>query len=472
MRPLLLLLALCSSFGLARADVVVLTNGSKISGHVVEDGAERVVVKTPSGRVVLPRRMVKEVVRQSEGYTLLALADERVKAGALEEAQRLYEQAAKDEDPQVQALAKAGLARLEKRDAKVARYRKAPRWPYALPAGVVGEPSEGKDLQEQLDRARRALDDGDGRRAAALLAPMVAKNPEQPALSFLLGRAHELAREDAPARAAYTVALGRKPEPEWPLARVCELARRRNAGEDLARQPGWARGWLRAESERFAYYSRSEMEPSLVRQGEAAAQAVLTGLDLRLREAPLPGRLQVFVFEDGPSLGDARRAGLVEGRRDAPDGPLWVVAAEAARLEPVLRDAAAQALAEAAFPGLPEWARVGVAEQLSPETQRAERLKFARGRQLASLDDLLAGRAAPGKTHAERAAFRAQAGLVVGLIREQRSGLRQALKLCAKLADLGGPAKAFARFGVDLDRVRKGYAERLNSGAGAEATKR
>lgn len=54
--------------GVVRADVVHLTTGREIEGEVIsEEGADPVVVKTPSGKVTLPRRIVERVERE-EGH--------------------------------------------------------------------------------------------------------------------------------------------------------------------------------------------------------------------------------------------------------------------------------------------------------------------------------------------------------------------------------------------------------------------
>lgn len=450
----------------ALADVVVLKSGGRISGKVVKDTPEEVVVKTPSGRVVLPRRLVKEVQRESAGETLISLAQERFKAGAVEEARRLYQRAAEDPDAKVRARAKAGLALLERRGAKIRRYRKAPRWPLKLPAGVRGDPVEGGSLQEQLDRGRRALDDGDGARALKLLGPLAEAAPKAPALRYLAGRAHELLGQDEKAREALQQGVLRRDfAAERPLAWILELARRRLAGEELGpKSPGWSGGWRRRESERFAFYSQYAMSDALVGQGEELFREVLTALDIRLREARFAGRIQVFVFAEDYELGRARRAGLREGRSLVPDGPLWTVAAVAGQLRGPLRSAVAHSLAEAACPGLPEWAGAGVTDLVSPQPEREERLEGARlrGARRVSFDAIVAGEAQAGTSQA-KAALAAQAGLILELLVKERGSLRKALHLCSKIAALGGPEPAFRRFRVDLGQLRAAYEKRLGT---------
>ena len=58
------LLAACCVATLA--DHVKLKNGNRIRGRIVEDTPKQVVIKTGSGTLTFPRRMVKEVVREAE----------------------------------------------------------------------------------------------------------------------------------------------------------------------------------------------------------------------------------------------------------------------------------------------------------------------------------------------------------------------------------------------------------------------
>ncbi|MEZ6188357.1 MAG: hypothetical protein R3F62_25570 [Planctomycetota bacterium] len=51
--------------GAGLADTVVLKNGSRMQGEVVEDSPKQVVLKTRNGRVTLPRRLVKEVIEEA-----------------------------------------------------------------------------------------------------------------------------------------------------------------------------------------------------------------------------------------------------------------------------------------------------------------------------------------------------------------------------------------------------------------------
>lgn len=103
-RTSLALALLAAGAGLARADVVHLSNGRTIEGRVVEEDTSRVVVKTPAGRVTIPRRDVACVEREAEARTLLREARLARAAGDRAAAERLYDAAAAAGDPEVAAI--------------------------------------------------------------------------------------------------------------------------------------------------------------------------------------------------------------------------------------------------------------------------------------------------------------------------------------------------------------------------------
>lgn len=387
-RPVLRLAALVTPLLLAlapaRADVVHLESGGTISGKVVRDDAEGVVLRTPDGTITVPRRMVARVERQSAGETKLALARERLKAGAYEEAERLFEEAAQDADPAVAARAQAELASMRRDRAK--QLRRPPRTPLALPEGAQGRPIEGGSLQEQLDRARSAIDGKNGLRAARLLAPLAADNPEQPVLRYLYGRALELARRDEPAKAEFLAALGRADDPRS-TAWLGDLARRAQAGLPARpATPGHLReGWQRAEpTQRFAiYHALLEPEPWLEREPELALELALEAVHLERHQLYLSGRVQLLVYRDaaalaadvaelGASLGDAGHEPVLP----APDGPLWLLAApghDPARYRQAVRHQMVHLLLREVRPDTPAWLREGIACALDPPAVRARR---------------------------------------------------------------------------------------------------
>ena len=63
MRPLVLLLLalLLASPGLA-ADVVVFVNGDRLSGDIVAKGTRRIRLRTPYGRLEIPRTEIERLV--------------------------------------------------------------------------------------------------------------------------------------------------------------------------------------------------------------------------------------------------------------------------------------------------------------------------------------------------------------------------------------------------------------------------
>jgi hypothetical protein len=157
----------------ARADVVLLTTGRSISGTVVSETKDQVVVKTPDGRVTLPRTLVASITRQGRGETLLAEARERAAAGAFDDAERLFEKATEDPDEAVARRARDELAAFRARREQAKAFTPAPSTPLPLPAGTEGAPLEGETLQDDLDRARRALETGEAARARRLLEHLV-----------------------------------------------------------------------------------------------------------------------------------------------------------------------------------------------------------------------------------------------------------------------------------------------------------
>ncbi|MCA8920460.1 MAG: hypothetical protein KDD82_01555, partial [Planctomycetes bacterium] len=79
----------------AAADVVHLTSGRSVRGDVISETETEVVVRVAgSGRLTFPRKLVREIERESPGATRLSLARQRSREGAWDEALRLYRAAA------------------------------------------------------------------------------------------------------------------------------------------------------------------------------------------------------------------------------------------------------------------------------------------------------------------------------------------------------------------------------------------
>lgn len=69
MRHGLLPALLLAAAALARADVVILSNGAKIEGVIEKETNTEVTVKTPEGRLRLTRTRVRSVERAAAGST-------------------------------------------------------------------------------------------------------------------------------------------------------------------------------------------------------------------------------------------------------------------------------------------------------------------------------------------------------------------------------------------------------------------
>ncbi|MBL4848881.1 MAG: hypothetical protein JKY65_25440, partial [Planctomycetes bacterium] len=345
--------------GSARADVVHLTNGRRVSGEVVRENEKEVVIKTPQGRVTLPRRLVDRIERQSGDATLLELARERLAAGARKEGEALLRKAARSKDAGVASRAKARLASLEAKDRQRARKKGGPRTSFALPAKLQGKPTEGATLQEQFDRVRFAIDYRDGPRALGLLKSLRAQNPKRPVLEYLAGRAHELAGDSAAAKTAFLSALGsdaRRVKGK-DLGWIKDLARRAVAGETISRKstPGAGTNWYRVAGTHAAVYSLHEIDGRLASRFDVLAARARRVFDLRARDSDLDGRILIGLCVDRREL---RRLGEAPPLRVvAPDGVLWrlnCLARDLNREAPLL---VARALLARAVPGTPEKTR-------------------------------------------------------------------------------------------------------------------
>ena len=95
------------------ADVVHLTTGRSISGTVESESPQEVVVRTGSGRVTLPRRLVARIEREDAGRTALHEAEQRALAGDREGAAALYRRLAEGDDAEVARAARSAVARWE-----------------------------------------------------------------------------------------------------------------------------------------------------------------------------------------------------------------------------------------------------------------------------------------------------------------------------------------------------------------------
>lgn len=442
--------ALLLGAGLARPDVVHLTTGRTISGTVVSETDEHVVVKTPDGRLTLPRALVESITRQSRGETLLALARERAAAGAHEDAERLFEQAAGDADPEVARRAREELELYRARRERARSHTPAPATPMPLPEESAGEPLEGQSLQDDLDRARRALETGEHARARRLLENLLAGNPEDRALRYLLGRACELGRADGPARDAYQRVLGREFVRDTRVtAWLGELARRSLAGEALTpASVGAAPEWRRVATERFVVYHPFErVEPWFAEEPEAALRDVLEQFDLQERDLRLQGRIQVFIYataDDYQRSEDMKLAGGHAQSFRAPDGVLKMIRTypDKGLYRRTYRHEVAHVVLGDLFPGLPPWASEGAATYSEPLRSRAFLRQVVVGRAAAgtlpTLLDFMRGQVPRGETLEDVRAFYGQAvTLFEALLRECDDNPRKVLAVCRRVAREG-----------------------------------
>jgi RNase P/RNase MRP subunit p29 len=449
----------------ALADVVHLKNGGTISGTVVRESDDALVVRTPDGTMTVPRRNVARVEKQEPGKTLVALANERAKAGAHAEAIDLYRRAMLDPDPLVADAARAGLERLRRTQKKVEGYRDPPRTHWDLPAGVSGRPVEGRDLQEQFDRARRAIEVGDGRRAWRLLDPLVKSKPEDKVLLYLRGRAFELAGEEEDARADYLAIFGeRLPRRDLSAAWLGELARRKLSPERLVlRSPGVGAGWHRTEAGHFAVYHRSASLPRWVAEDlERAYVDVLEAYAIKRRQVYVAGKIQVFLVERRElPTGGVKLNDPVHGLSlSAPDGDLrlFVALADPGDFRVRARHEIAHVLVEDVFEDLPRWVAEGAAARVEPGGVAARRSRVAAlaERHRISVRRLLIGEG-PG---AEPERWRDHAAVLFAAL-ARKLGPRKALKLGQALAGADRPEDALERFKLDPIKVEHAFTAEL-----------
>jgi len=443
------------------ADVVHLTNGSRISGDVVSESDKEVVVKTPQGKVTLPRRLVDRIERLSGDATLLELAKERLRGGSREAGIKLLERAAKSKDPKIARRAKAQLASLEAK-ARQPKRKSEPRNAFPIPAGLSGTPSEGATLQVQFDRLRLAIDRRDGHRALSLLKSLRRDNPEHALLRYLEGRAQELARESDAARASLLASLGsdaRRVE-RRELGWIKDLARRAAAGEDLDRKksPGAGSSWYRVAGTHVALYSLHELDIRLAARLDDLAEEARRVFDLRVRDSDLDGRIQIGVCVDRREL---RRLAKVPLRTVAPDGVLWRQNCLARDLKQIGPGLVARAILDRAAPGTPAWAALGASQRLqSSQARAADRARAVEvyGPNPPTLRAVLDGAPDPAQ---DPSAWRGLLGIVVDLLQAERRTLRRALTFTTKIERLGGAEKALIRFRIDVETIEAEFRSAL-----------
>lgn len=355
-RRALLALAVAALVTPARADVVHLANGRTIGGRVVDEDAERVVVKTPAGRVTLPRRDVVRIEREGEARTLLREARQAAAAGDAAAARRLYAAAADAGDPEVTAAARRereALAAAPAQEAAAEPASAAGPDPFVevereallreLEAAAPTRPDLARRLAYELyqrgerrhaarecrlaagdfGRARRWVDDEGQRRALeqrerrcrlevaaqalrrrdpdlarAAALPVVDDPDLGRRAAYLVGRAEERLRRPRPAREAYQQALGAVTVPaDHDLSTLRELARLASTGIGVdATTPGLGAGWRCLQTRHFSILHPGPIDRAFGERVEGLRGEVLARLGLRTIDDQTP--IALFLFPD------------------------------------------------------------------------------------------------------------------------------------------------------------------------------
>ncbi|MEZ6183604.1 MAG: hypothetical protein R3F62_01170 [Planctomycetota bacterium] len=98
--------------GVAPGDTVYLKNGRKLKGKLIQEDDTEVVLKTPGGRVPVPRKLIERIERTSAGQTALDMGLQRAREGDYARAREQFELAIADPDPAVRERAKRELEAL------------------------------------------------------------------------------------------------------------------------------------------------------------------------------------------------------------------------------------------------------------------------------------------------------------------------------------------------------------------------
>jgi len=471
-------LVLTAAVGVARADVVHLTTGRTIQGTVVSDDEREVVVKTPNGKLTLPRALVARIERQSPGANLLALGRERAALGATDAARALFERAARDPDPAVAAEARQELEALERlRPGASADPDPSTPPPGRQPGGRGARgpdagalpPLAGGDFVRGV-RGREvvlALRAGSPERAHALLNEVEQESGRDASFRYLRGRAFEAQREDRHASQSYRAVLraaGLEPPAGQRAAWLGELCRRRLAGEALGpTSPGVAREWRRIQTPHFAIYHPFERTERWF--AEAPEEALRTALEVhgvRPSELVMSGRIQVFLFADADAYRAAGGPELAGGHahvRLAPDGYLKRISAYPDRFfyTYTYRHEVAHTVLLELYPRMPAWAQEGAAVYVEPVRMRGAYRNIVAGKladgTLPPLLKFLRDEVPRGANTLEVRAYYAQASVTYEALTKLLGEPRRVLATCQAFAD--GPEAALADAGLTLAELER-----------------
>lgn len=428
----------------AWADVVHLNNGRSIRGEIISSDTKQVVVRTPEGKLTLPRSLIKRVERENPKRTQEELAKER----------RRWET-----PPQ-----KRGVPR---RPPKVAGPRAVKKRP-------------GK--RTALEAAALALRSGDGKRALGLLEPLARGRKSDRLFQYLYGRANELAGSQRKAYGAFKRALElakleRLPIDANDIGRVGELARRSFVERLGPGSHGVDTAWRRVSvGQRFAVYHRLKehggdtAKRATLRQFtgqlEASLQAVRRTYGIAAEALAGRPRVLVFLFNDRDEHGAAR--GSHHARHvAAPDGWLHVIESYALRqpfpVPPsrrrrhrVVLDAVAHKVAHVVLREafrLPAWTEEAAAVWLSKPNQR-DRFRLVRLASKATFPPAIEFLANKVKPQGDAREYDAQGFLIFRALVELRGSPRKALALCVRMRELGA-REALAAAKLPIKRLQR-----------------
>lgn len=469
------------------ADVVHLTTGRSITGTVLTEDSEKVVLKTPQGKLSFPRKLVKSIERQSKGRTQLVLARERAQQGAFEVAIKLYERAVASSDKKASEAAKTELEKLRlrvRKEVKRERAKTASPWLANVKTragrthnGVAPTlpPLWGGPFVQETVRAREvvlAIRDGESREALSLLEGANERYHQDSSYLYLRGRALEVAGRRREASKVYLDLIKgvTAANVRMPLSRLNELARRSVSGPSREQlSPGSAGAsdsWVRIETPHFAIYHRFErVDPWFADAPENALRHALENLEIDSSELLLSGRIQVFLFENHAAYEAASGVLLAGGHaqtRYSPDGYLRKITSFASRSLAIdtYRHEVSHTLLLELYRAMPAWAHEGAATFV----ERLQKRVVMRGIHLSAhslgtlpaLLDFLRGDIDRGGDQAAVRAFYAQASVIFEAMTLLLRGPRPALDLCVRMGRSGvGPERALAEVDLTLDRLEK-----------------
>ncbi|MEZ6185000.1 MAG: hypothetical protein R3F62_08330 [Planctomycetota bacterium] len=450
----------------ARGDVVHLTSGRAIQGEVIEETATKVVVRVPgSGKLEFPRKLVRSIERTDAGASRLALARERRKSGALDEARRIYRALAEDPDPAIREPARRELAELEREVG--ARETPPQEGGAAPPAGPVAEPGVPEGAHTPWSKGVAALREGRLEEAEAIFRQLLADAPSSRRYAYLYARTRELQGERAEAGKRYRALVGDLGKrsgltPAW----LGEVARRQLGGEGLeADSPGVGERWRRVEAgpDFVIYHPFPKIEPWLRAAPEQALEHVLERLELKRAELAWSGRTQVFLFENKRAYEQADGMQLASGHAQqfpAPDGLLIQIRAYPLRsfYQTTFPHEIAHGVLFVFAPTLSGWAHEGAAQFVESSRARAQARGAVRGAEAAGTltpwASFLAGARARGDDQAAVSVYYGQALVAFEALVDLAGGPREALAWCVELSTLG-VEPSFARRRVSWDRFEQ-----------------